>query len=722
MMGSSLQPAKKILSVSCRVDRPHRAPPLNLKPAGLSAGFLGPYFSDSFAVNSATPTRSSLTDVGTEGVLIALACLPFVLASAAANDEELVVWRLIVAAIASLFCLATSILLFRRTLLGKICGSLAIVGCSLAGLPFFITEPQIALLAGVLIIQSAFFLKEFHLPPGPSYSTSPHDRSLQRARGALWTVPPLALTGFFLAPINHGVGESAITAALLISQGLIGHWTIRRHSGPARAGWLLLAALVSAGILFTLSIDQAKLAALGLSLLALVLLPRPRSPLDQREHWWELFINHPARVLISTFFGLCLFGTLLLQLPWALTKGNIALVDAVFTSVSAVCVTGLTVLDTPNDFTLLGQFFILLLIQLGGFGIMTISTVALHVMGKRLSLRQERLLTTLTETSHSDLISSLMLIVRFTLLTELVGAVLLSAVFLISGDSWPLALWRGVFTSISAFCNAGFALQSNNLIAYQNSPMILHCVAALIILGGLAPATCLLLPNWAKGRPLPLAPRIALITTTGLLVAGTVCFLLFEWNDALAGLSFLDKLHNAWFQSATLRTAGFNSVEIGQVLAPTFLVMLGMMFIGGSPGGTAGGVKTTTIGVLMMTFWASITGHNEVIAQNRRIPQSTINRAITVVGSGALVWFSAVLALQITQDLPARDLTFEVTSALGTVGLSLGATPKLDEIGKIIIILTMFIGRIGPMTLFTLLSLDVAPADSRCPDARITIN
>ncbi len=285
-----------------------------------------------------------------------------------------------------------------------------------------------------------------------------------------------------------------------------------------------------------------------------------------------------------------------------------------------------------------------------------------------------------------------------------------------------LALWQGLFTSVSAFCNAGFALQSNNLIAYQSSPLILHAVAALIILGGLAPATCLLLPAWLRGRAIPLAPRIALLTTAVLLFAGTVCFLVFEWDGAMAGLSFVDKFHNAWFQSATLRTAGFNSVDISGVLGPTFLIMLTFMFIGGSPGGTAGGVKTTTIGVLCLTFWACITGHNEVIAGNRRIPQSTINRAITVVGSGILIWFFALLGLQITQQLPARDLAFEVTSALGTVGLSLGATPHLDEIGKIIILLTMFVGRIGPMTLFTLLSLDVAPADSRCPDARITLN
>ena len=673
-------------------------------------------------MNSSFVSRSALADVGLEGILLTLATLPFVLAGAGTVGEDPVAWRILAATVASLSCLGTALLLFRRTLLGKRIGGLAIVACSTAGLPYFATAPEIALLSGVLIIQSCFFLKEFRICAKPNIVNSPTDRSLQRARGALWAVPPIVLAGFFIDPVGHDLGEGAIAVAMLISQGLVAHWLSRRRPGLWPQAWTFLPILAALAGLFALAGGQTKLAALSLSLLTLIFLPRPLALLEPHEHWWELFLNHPARVLISTFLGLCVLGTLLLQLPWASTKGNIALVDAAFTSVSAVCVTGLTVLDTPNDFTLLGQGIILLLIQLGGFGIMTISTVALHVMGKRLSLRQERLLTTLTETSHRDLIGSLMLIVRFTLLAELVGALLLTGCFLHAGDSLTLALWRGIFTSISAFCNAGFALQSDNLMSYQGNPLILHGVAALIVIGGLAPATCLLLPDWARGRHLPLAPRIALITTAALLISGTICFLVFEWNTALAGLSLVDKIHNAWFQSVTLRTAGFNSVDISEVLAPTFLVMLSFMFIGGSPGGTAGGVKTTTIGVLAMTFWASITGHNEVIAQNRRIPQSTINRAITVVGSGALVWFAAVLALQITQQLPARDIVFEVTSALGTVGLSLGATPSLDGIGKIIIILTMFIGRIGPMTLFTLLSLDVAPAHSRCPDARITLN
>jgi trk system potassium uptake protein TrkH len=194
-----------------------------------------------------------------------------------------------------------------------------------------------------------------------------------------------------------------------------------------------------------------------------------------------------------------------------------------------------------------------------------------------------------------------------------------------------------------------------------------------------------------------------------------------EWNGILSGLSFFDKIHNAWFQSATLRTAGFNSVDITGMISPTFLVMLCFMFIGGSPGGTAGGIKTTTIGILALTFVANITNRNVVIIKNRRILSGTIYRAITIVASGAIVWFVMVLMLEITQQISVRDLIFEATSAIGTVGLSTGATAGLDEIGKIIIMIAMFIGRIGPMTLFMLLSEDHSAPASRCPDAKITL-
>ncbi|MDD5092376.1 MAG: potassium transporter TrkG, partial [Candidatus Wallbacteria bacterium] len=369
--------------------------------------------------------------------------------------------------------------------------------------------------------------------------------------------------------------------------------------------------------------------------------------------------------------------------------------------------------------TVPGQMIILLLIQLGGLGIMSIATVAMHVMGHRLSLKQEYLLSSMADTDHKDLVRSLAIILKFTFSAELIGAVLLTSLFYTSGEEFLQALWRGIFTSISAFCNAGFALQSDSLISFQTNQFVLATVSFLIIFGGMAPATSLLVPKWITGKPVPIHIRVALLTSLILLLSGTVFLLSFEWNGILAGLSPAEKFQNAWFQSVTTRTAGFNSVEIAGMAGPSFLVMLAFMFIGGSPGGTAGGIKTTTIGILAMTFWANVTNRSDVITQNRKIQSSTINRAVTIVASGLIVWVLVVLMLEATQQIPVRDLIFEATSALGTVGLSTGATNALDEIGKIIIIIAMFAGRIGPMALFMLLSDGMTMTSSRYPEEKV---
>ncbi len=442
--------------------------------------------------------------------------------------------------------------------------------------------------------------------------------------------------------------------------------------------------------------------------------------IETQKSFWEIFLSHPARVLVVTFLGLCTMGTFLLLLPMAAENRAIGLVDAAFTAVSAVCVTGLIVLDTPNAFTGYGQFFILFLIQLGGLGIMGITTVGLHTMGRRLSLTHERVLASMADTNHKDLVHSLITILKFTFAAESMGAILLAFMFYTAGDSAAQAAWRGIFTAVSAFCNAGFALQSDSLISYHAKPLVLHIVAVLIIFGGMAPATSLVIPRWLSGKKVPIPARIALTVSIVLLVLGTVFIMSFEWDGLLAGLSFSDKIQNAWFQSVTLRTAGFNSLDISAITNPTFLLMLAFMFIGGSPGGTAGGVKTTTIGILAMTFYTNITNRKEVILQNRRISAVTVFRAVTIVTAGLLLWFGVVLMLEATQpQIPVRGLIFEATSALGTVGLSTGATTLLDEVGKIIIIIAMFCGRIGPVTLFMLLSSGVTPSASRCPDAKI---
>lgn len=652
-------------------------------------------------------------------MLMALAPAPFILASTVAGPGMPSFWRLVAATIASLACLAAAFLLLRRSGAGRFFALLAIAGSAAAVYPYLAGDPVAAVLGGVTVISLLFALKDFRIHFEQQVHSTPEERCLQRAQWSAATVPGLVIAAVLVEPMGNRLADGSLAGAVLVTQALAIHWLWRRPD-RVRVLWISASLLVAAAVAALMPVGLVRPAALAASLLTALALPRTGRTLDRKEHWWETLINHPARVLLSTFLILCFMGTVLLLLPGATAQG-ISLVDAAFTSVSAVCVTGLIVLDTPRDFTPFGQTLILLLIQLGGLGIMTITTVALHVMGRRLSLRQERLMTMITDTCHHDLLSSLVTILRFTFVAEALGAVALAALFYQAGDLFRTALWRGTFTSVSAFCNAGFALQSDSLIPYQDNPFILHVVALLIICGGLAPAACLIVPRWIAGRRVPLTMRLALAATAILLALGTLLILVLEWQGILAGMGFADKISNAWFQSVTLRTAGFNTVDIAGVTAPVFLVMLGWMFIGGCPGGTAGGIKTTTSAVLALTFWASIRGRGEVIVRNRRIAPGTIYRAVTIVCSGLLLWFVLVLMLEITQQIPVRDLIFEVTSALGTVGLSTGATARLDGIGKIIIMGAMFIGRIGPMTLFMLLSEEHSLGGSICPDAHITL-
>ncbi len=662
-----------------------------------------------------------LQAIGIEGALTTLAPAVFLFAGLFSPEDVLSLVRFGGAAAAALLFLLTAVFLLQRPILSKWTGFLAIATTGLTAAPEVIHDPVAALLASITILSFIFLLLESGFRPDPSSRTSATIRSRQRARWSALSVLALILGSMFVDASGVAILDAVLASAVLISHGLFCWWIWRRNRGLSRAALLLLDLAILAGAGFSMIAGYSRLSALAAIAPNLFLLAGQASAQEQREQWWEPLLNHPSRVLFTTFFGLCCLGTTLLLVPRATQTLGIAPIDAAFTAVSAVCVTGLTVLDTPKAFTSLGQFFVLLLIQLGGLGIMTITTVAMHVMGKRLSLRQERLLTSMTETSHQNLVASLLTILRFTFLAEAFGALTLTFLFQALGDTWPQALWRGLFTSVSAFCNAGFALQSDNLVGSQTNPLVLHTVAVLIVLGGLAPATSLLLPQWLAGRTVPLTARIALIATVVLLLTGTAFFLVIEWNGALAGLSLLDKLHNAWFQSVTLRTAGFNSVDIAGVSSPILAIMICLMFIGGSPGGTAGGIKTTTLGVLVMTFWASVTGRNEIIAQNRRVAQETINRAVTIAASGFIVLSLVSFMLETTQQIPARELIFEATSALGTVGLTIGATAKLDDMGKIIVMLAMFIGRIGPMTLFMLLGEERQGPRPRCPETRITL-
>ncbi len=647
--------------------------------------------------------------------------LPVILAAMMVGAVLPPLWRLVAAGLASLFCLATSFLILRRPQWGRVLASLALAGSIIAIIPFFESNPITVLIGAVMIIGLGYALTDFRPDSEDPQCHRPVDCSLQRARWSARTVFGMVVSLVMIDRPGHFLVNGALMVSMVVMLLLVTHWLWRRFRRGTAMSLGVVVLLTMGAVVFAFMSGYLRVTAFLVSVLTLLVLPSSIRAQERDDRWWKILLGHPARVLLSSFLGLCSLGALLLLVPGATPGNGISLVDSAFTAVSAVCVTGLTVLDTPRDFTVFGQCLILLLIQLGGLGIMSITTVGLYALGRRLSLSQERLMTSMTDTDHKDLVISLVTILRFTFMVEGLGTLTLTGLFLFAGDSPGQAAWRGLFTAVSAFCNAGFGLQSDNLIPYQSNPLILHIVALLIVLGGMAPATSLLIPRWLAGRPVSVGVRLALVMTVALLIGGALMFLAFEWNGVLSGLTVADKIHNAWFQSVTLRTAGFNSVDIGVVSNPSCLIMIMLMFIGGSPGGTAGGVKTTTIALLVITFWASVTGRSEVIIQNRRIVPATINRAVTIVSSGALVWFVIVLMLEMTQQISARDLLFEATSALGTVGLTLGATSQLDDIGKIIVMIAMFVGRIGPMTLFMLLSDDRSVSLSRCLDEKVSL-
>jgi trk system potassium uptake protein TrkH len=396
--------------------------------------------------------------------------------------------------------------------------------------------------------------------------------------------------------------------------------------------------------------------------------------------------------------------------------------DAAFTAVSAACVTGLIVVDTPSAFTSFGQATLLLLIQVGGLGIMTFYTVALRALGRRLGLRHELVVTEAASVDGQwSLYRALSAVLALTLVTELCGAAALCGCFLRQGLAWPEALWRGLFTSVSAFCNAGFALETQSLMAHQTQPLVLASVGILIVLGGLAPAVVLSTPALLKRQVVPLQVRLVWLMTLVLLAAGFIVYLAFEWSHSLSTLPWWHKLSNAAFQSVTLRTAGFNSLDMSATQAATQVVMIALMFIGGSPGGTAGGIKTTTVALLFLAVIAALRGRADVTVFGRRVVHASVYRAAAVATVGVLSAIAVILALMLTQPLPPQMAMFEAVSALGTVGLSTGGTALLDGIGKVVIMLAMFIGRVGPLTLFLLLGESREGGRWQFPDAEVDV-
>ncbi|MCL4819558.1 MAG: TrkH family potassium uptake protein [Vicinamibacteria bacterium] len=421
----------------------------------------------------------------------------------------------------------------------------------------------------------------------------------------------------------------------------------------------------------------------------------------------------PAALLVGSFAAAILVGTVLLMLPMASTGKPLDALEALFMSTSAVCVTGLAVVDPGTRLTGFGQGVLLALLQGGGLGIMTFAIFVTAVVGRGLSLRDRAVLVDSMHHSPSHELRRLLRhVLRFTLIVEGVGAL---ALWLRWRHQLEDAAYQSVFHAVSAFCNAGFSLFPDSLVRFRGDAWVNLVIGGLIVIGGLGFLVTFELRDWVfarlrRQRPpaLSLQARLVFATTLGLLLLGFAGFLLLEWSNTLRGLPLPEKLLAAGFQSVTPRTAGFNTIDYGQAAAATLFFTILLMFVGGAPGSTAGGIKTTSLALLLALVRSRSRGHRRAFAFERTIPDVVMDRALTLtLLSGTLVTLAIlVLAGLELGSSPAAEsrpqfiaLCFEVVSAFATVGLSTGITATLSAPGQLLLVVLMLVGRVGPLTL-----------------------
>lgn len=414
----------------------------------------------------------------------------------------------------------------------------------------------------------------------------------------------------------------------------------------------------------------------------------------------------PAQIVMLTFAGTIMVGAFLLVIPVSTKTGEpLAFIDALFMSTSAVCVTGLTTVSVVNTFSVFGQMVLLMLMQIGGLGIMTLSAAMTILMGKNMAMKERVLMQDLLEASNLEQLMDVITgIVKYTFVIELWGAILLTVALVFDGKELSAAIYYGFFHSVSAFCNSGLALWDNSFENFATNPLINFTLCALIILGGLGFMVLKELRLWiAKERKFvqfSLHSKVVIQTTLALIVAGTVIIFFGEYLHGIDGFSLFGKFQVAVFQSITARTAGFNTIALPGLHSFTLFSMLILMFIGASPGSTGGGVKTTTFAILIQSLRATLRGRDRVEMYGRTVLPSIVVKAIALfILSLGVVSFFIYLMLSVEVKQTFLPILFECVSAFGTVGLSLGITPYLSVTGKLLISLLMYIGRIGPLTL-----------------------
>jgi trk system potassium uptake protein len=438
----------------------------------------------------------------------------------------------------------------------------------------------------------------------------------------------------------------------------------------------------------------------------------------------------PAQLLALTLSGLIAMGTFVLWLPVSAAREPLTLLEAFFTAASAVCVTGLIVVDTGADLSLVGQWAVLLLIQAGGLGYMTITTVVAVALGRQLTVHDR---VTLQEALHVQSMEGLarfaVSVLKVSLVFELVGAAVLAFRW---ADEMGVgrALYAGLFHAVSAFNNAGFALFSGGLIAHRGDWVVNLVVMTLVIAGGAGFVVLTELGRWRRQRRLSVHTRLVLWLTPAVLALTLLAVLALEGRNphTLGALPAGEALLAASFQAVTPRTAGFNTIDTGALVPPTLFLTMVLMFVGGAPGGTAGGVKVTTVAITVSALWATIRGREDPTLLRRRLPPALVAQAFVVSLIGFLVLNVVAGVLLVTEDRPLLPVLFEATSAFGTVGLSMGEgdlpvslSAHFSAAGKLLIIALMFMGRIGPLTLAVAVGRGRTPPRLRYPEGKILV-
>ncbi|MFD0590234.1 TrkH family potassium uptake protein [Paenibacillus sp. GCM10027627] len=435
----------------------------------------------------------------------------------------------------------------------------------------------------------------------------------------------------------------------------------------------------------------------------------------------------PPQLITAVFFMLAWIGAILLNMPFSSSTGEpIGLLNALFTSVSAVCVNGLVVLDTGTAFSTTGQVIIMILIQIGGIGFMTLGVMVAILLGKKIGLKQRLIIQQTTQsTSAQGLVRLSLYMVLIVFIFESLATIILTLRW--SDEmGFGTAAYYALFHSISAFNNAGFALWSDGLSSHVGDPIVNFTIILLFVVGGLGYIVVVDIFKKRSWRKLSLHSKIVLLATSVLTITGfLLLFFLESWNSATFGqLTLSEQVHAAIFQSMSPRSAGFNTINIGDMLAVSQFILIILMFIGAASGGTGGGVKTNTIVVLILATINTFRGGGQIHVFQRKISQDTVMRALAVVISSLICVLTVTILLTITENMLEDhflEVLFEATSAFSTTGLSMGLTADLSTAGKIIITITMFIGRLGPLTLAYALSQTKKTSKIGYPEDHILI-